>query len=242
MATSPPEEPAGSIRVLIAESHPVLRGVVRLACEASPRLQVVGEVETGEEAVEAGRTLAPDVIILDLSLAGIEGLEVARLLRSEGSSAKIVVLSGRSDEQTVFESIRAGADGYLEKTAGVRSIVEALEQVVAGERVFTPEQEQGALRELGRVARRAREVSGVASKITPRELEVLEYVSHGLTVGQVASRMGLSPRTVETHLAKICRKLGVSNRVQALARAASLGLIDLGWRAVHSPSIQADRP
>ncbi len=216
-------------RVLIVEDHPVLRGVVRLACEHSPELEVVGEVEDGEAALEAARTALPDVIVLDLSLPGpLQGLDVARKLREEGSDAKILVLTGRTDDQTVFESIRAGVDGYLEKTAGVRFIADSLARVAAGERVFTPDQERSALEELGRMARQVREASGVRASVTSRELEILEYVALGLTVKQVASRLGLSPRTVEAHIAKLYRKLGVKNRVQAVSRAVSLGIIELG--------------
>jgi DNA-binding NarL/FixJ family response regulator len=216
-------------RVLIVEDHPVLRGVIRLACEHSRDLAIVGEVEDGEQALEMARELSPDVIVLDLSLPGeLQGLDVARRLRAGGSTAKILILTGRTDDRSVFDSIRAGADGFLEKTAGVRFIADALTRVAAGERVFSPDQERSALQELGRMARRARASSGAQAIVTPRELEILEFVSLGLTVKQVATRLGLSPRTVEAHIAKLYRKLGVRNRVQAISRAVSLGLIRMG--------------
>ncbi len=228
MATPSGPTPAREVRVLVVEDHPVLRGVVRLACEHTPGLALAGEVATGEEAVELCRRLRPDVIVLDLALAGqIQGLDVARTVRAERLGARILVLTGRTDEQALFEAIRAGADGYLEKTAGVRFIADALLRVGAGERVFTPEQERVAVAELGRLARQARESSGVRASLTERELQILELVSRGLSVKQVASRIGLSPRTVETHLAKLYRKLGVRNRVQAVSRAAALGIVEL---------------
>lgn len=199
-----------------------------MACDASPLLHVVGEARTGEEAMEASRTLCPDVVLLDLTLRGMDGLEVARRLRRDGRPVKILVISGRTDDQTVFESVRAGVDGYLEKTSGVRFITDALVRVAAGERVFTRDQERAAIAELGRLARRAREASGLAGSVTPRELEILRHLSRGLTMGQVANRLGVSIRTVETHVSNLYRKLGASNRVQALARATDLRLIDLG--------------
>jgi DNA-binding NarL/FixJ family response regulator len=215
--------------VLIVEDHPVLRGVIRLACEHAPELDVAAEVSDGESALEVCRTLRPDVMVLDLSLPGdLQGLELARIVRSERLPVRILVLTGRTDEGALFESVAAGVDGYLEKTAGVRFIAEALTRVARGERVFTPEQERGAVAELGRRARRAREQADARANLTPREVEILQYASLGLTVRQVANRLGLSPRTVETHLGKLYRKLGVRNRVQALSRAAALGLIDLG--------------
>ena len=225
-------EPTAQLRraqVLIVEDHPVLRGVVRLACEHSPDLVVVGVVEDGERALEVCREVSPDVIVLDLTLPGaLQGLDVAKRLRDEGSSAKILVLTGRTDDRSVFDSIRAGADGFLEKTAGVRFIAETLTRVAAGERIFTPEQERGAIQELGRMSRKARVSSAAEAKITSRELEILEFVSEGLTVKQVATRLGLSPRTVEAHVARLYRKLGVRNRVQAISRAVSLDLIQIG--------------
>ncbi len=227
MAMTPPS-PASDLRVLVVEDHPVLRGVVRLACEHTPGLALAGEAGSGEEAVEACRTLRPDIVVLDLSLPGpLQGLDVARAVLAERTAGRILVLTGRTDEQAVFDAIRVGADGYLEKTAGVRFIADALLRVGAGERVFTPQQERVAVAELGRLARQAREFSGVRATLTERELQILELLSRGLTVKQVASRIGLSPRTVETHIAKLYRKLGVRNRVQAVSRAAALGLVDL---------------
>jgi DNA-binding NarL/FixJ family response regulator len=227
VSSSPQSEAVA--RILVVEDHAVIRGDIRLACEHASGLEVVGEVPDGESALELCRSLRPDVLVLDLSLPGtLQGLDVARIVRSEELPIRILVLTGRTDDQTVFESIRVGVDGYLEKTAGVRFVAQALSRVALGERVFTPDQERGALSELGRLARQTREYHGVRSNLTDRELEILEYVSVGLTVKQVASRLGLSPRTVETHLAKLYRKLGVRNRVQALSRAASLGLIEIG--------------
>jgi DNA-binding NarL/FixJ family response regulator len=153
---------------------------------------------------------------------------VVRRLRAAGEELKILVLAGKSDERVVFECVRAGVDGYLEKTSGVKSIGEALDRVLTGERAFTGEHERAAVEELGRLARQAREASDLRASITPRELEILEYASYGLTTKQIANRLGLSSRTVETHVAKVYKKLGVRNRVQAISRASALGLIELG--------------
>jgi DNA-binding NarL/FixJ family response regulator len=216
------------VRVLVVEDHPVLRGVLRAACEHTDGLALAGEAGSGEEAVEAFAALRPDLVVLDLSLPGeIQGLDVARAIRAEGTPTRILVLTGRTDERAVFEAIRVGADGYLEKTAGIRFIADSLLRVAAGERVFTPEQERVAFAGLGRLARQARESSDVHPALTQRELQILQLVSRGLTVKQVATRLRLSPRTVETHISKAYRKLGVRNRVQAVSRAAALGLLEL---------------
>ena len=214
---------------MIVEDNAVIRGVIRLACEHAPGLEVIAEVEDGASALEACRRERPDVVVLDLVLPGLEqGLDVARSIRSEGLPTRILVLTGRGDDRTVFESVRAGVDGFLNKTDGVRSIAEALETVARGETVFTPRQEHVAVVELGRLARRTRDIADTRTRLTERELEILEYLSLGLTVKQVATRLGLSPRTVDSHIQKLYRKLGVRNRVQAISRAASLRLIELG--------------
>jgi DNA-binding NarL/FixJ family response regulator len=219
----------GSLRVLVVEDHAVIRGVIRLACEHAHGLEVVAEVETGEEALERCREQRPDVMVLDLGLPGpMQGLDVARTLRAEDNPVRILVLTASSDDAMLFEGIRVGVDGYLQKTVGVRFIADALRRVARGERVFSRDQERAMLTQLGRLAKQTREVSGAQANLTERELEILEFVAVGLTVKQVATRLSLSPRTVETHLAKLYRKLGVRNRVQALSRAAALGLIDLG--------------
>jgi DNA-binding NarL/FixJ family response regulator len=217
-----------SARVLIVADQPVLRNVIRTACGVSPHLEVAAEVASGREALDACRFLFPDIVLIDVSLPDMSGLEVARRLRREVPRPKILVLSGRPDQETLFESIRVGVDGYLEKTAGVQQVVAALERLAAGERLITQEQERSAIEELGRLVRRAREASDISPSITSREIEILGHLGSGLTVRQVANRLGLSTRTVEARVAKLYQKLDASNRVQALAKAADLGLIALG--------------
>ena len=198
-----------------------------MACDASPYLTVAGEVGTGDAAIDAVRSLRPSVMVVDLSLPDLEGGDLVRRTRTERPDIRVLVLVNRTDDPTVFAVMKAGADGCLAKTASVQALREAVEMVAAGRRVFTPQQEQAAIVELGRMARHAREASALSASVTARELQILSYVSEGFTIRQVASRLGLSPRTVDTHIAKIYRKLGVTNRVRAIGRATELGLIDL---------------
>ena len=216
-------------RVLVIEDHPLLRSIIRIACEQTPGLEMLGELDNGSSALEACRELAPDVILLDLSLPGeLQGLDLARAIRREGLPVRILILTARTDEEALVESVIAGVDGYLEKSSGVRVIADALSRVAGGERIFTQAQMRGAVAELSRRARQAREETGAQPNLSAREIEVLEYAAGGFTVGQIARRLVLSPRTVETHLGNAYRKLGVRNRVQALARASGLGLIRIG--------------
>jgi|RhiMetdeSRZDD1v2_1073273.scaffolds.fasta_scaffold15638_7 DNA-binding NarL/FixJ family response regulator len=213
-------------RVLVVEDHPLLCSIIRIACEQTPGLEMLGEIDDGSSALEACRELAPDVILLDLSLPGeLQGLDLARAIRREGLSVRILVLTARTDKDALLESVVAGVDGYLEKTSGVRAIAEALSRVAGGERIFTQAQMRGAVAEFGRRARQAGEEAGERPNLSAREIEVLQHAARGYTVGQIARRLLLSPRTVETHLSNAYRKLGVRNRVQALSRANALELI-----------------
>ena len=133
----------------------------------------------------------------------------------------------RTGGNTVLDALRLGVEGYLVKGTALPGIAERIRQVVGGERVISPELEQVAVMQLGRFARQAREGTEVRATLTAREHEILELISRGLTMQQIATRLGISPRTVETHVSKLYRKLAVRTRVQAVARAASLGIIDL---------------
>jgi DNA-binding NarL/FixJ family response regulator len=215
-------------RVLIVENHPVLRGVIRIACGESPLLEVVGEVAEGQDALVAYPEVEPDIIVIDLDLPDMAWADVVRELRRRRPAPRFLALAAKADDRTVFATFRAGVDGVVEKTGGVATIVEAVERIAHGSRVFTAEHEQRAIRELGRMARGAREATRLATLLTTREIEVLQLLSEGLTLHQVARRLRISPRTVETHVSKTYRKLGVHNRVQALREAANLGVVHIG--------------
>lgn len=214
--------------VLIVDDHPMIRQMVRLACEDRPGLKVVGEARDGHEALERCRELEPAVVVLDLVLPGLDGIEVARRLRQEGSAARILILSGRDDGEAVYEALRAGVDGYQEKTAPVKEIAAAIEAVAGGTKVFTLEQQRAAFARLGKEARDARTAASAASGLTPRERQVIELLVQGLSTRQMAFRLGVSERTAEAHIANLYQKLDVRTRVQAVNRAAGLGLVRLG--------------
>ncbi len=139
----------------------------------------------------------------------------------------VLVLSDRADGDLVLRVLRLGARGFVTKAEGLRGLADTIRRVLAGERVIAPGLEQDAVLALGRFAKRAREGAEVAAELTAREHQVLELLSDGHTMRQIATRLGISPRTVETHVAKVYRKLGVRTRVQAVSRAATLGLVEL---------------
>jgi DNA-binding NarL/FixJ family response regulator len=219
-------EPAAKTRVLIVDDHPMVRQTVRWACEARPTLEVVGEAIDGTEALAMTADLKPDVVVLDLGLPNVDGLEVARRLRSTDHVPKILVLTGRDDSKDLFESMRVQVEGYLDKSDAFDNIGELIEEVAAGRQLITAAQQQIAISHLGDLIRSARKSSQINSVVTERELEVVKLIAEALTTHQMATRLGLSERTVESHISKLYKKLDARNRVEAISKATKLGLLD----------------
>jgi DNA-binding NarL/FixJ family response regulator len=215
------------IRILLVDDHPMIREIVTLACRRRWGLEVAGEVGDGHAALEAYDRLLPDVVVLDLIMPGLDGIEVARQLRQRTPPANILILSGRDDKQSVFDSIRVGARGYLTKGAALDEIGAAIETVGRGGWVFSAQQERAALATLGEVARKARGSAHVLVALTPREREILHLLVQGLSTRQMATRLGLSERTIESHISNIYGKMQVQSRVQVLHRAAGLGYVEI---------------
>ena len=220
-------EANGQVTVVIADDHPMLRWAITTACEDAG-IWVQAQVGDGEEAVQACLEFVPDVLLLDLMMPKMDGFEVARKLKEEGCPTKILVFTARDDATALLESIRAAVDGFIDKATALESIDESIKAVAAGTRVFTPEQEKAALEQFGRYVKQSRERSRVEAVLTDREMEVLALIGEAMTTIQIASRLSMSPRTVESHIKKLYRKLDVKSRVQAVARADELGLLPQG--------------
>lgn len=215
-----------TVTVVIAAGHAVIGEVVRRSCLAQPGLEIVGEARDRAALLAACRSLHPDVIVLDDHLDEPErSLGALRSLREEGVAVAAVVIADRTDGASVLRALRLGARGYIRKN-DLTGVGVAVRVVADGGRAIDPEFEQAAVMALGTFAQQAREGSEVQATLTPREHQILLMVSQGLTMQQAGHRLGISPRTVETHVAKLYRKLGVRTRVQAVARAAQLGLIE----------------
>lgn len=214
-----------SSRAVVAAAHPAIRGVLDLACREAG-IGMVERAETAAAAIDACRGRRADVLVLDLDLPDDDGFHVLTELGAERPAA-VLILADRADGDLVLRALQLGAGGFVTKADGLRDLAETIRRVVAGERAMSPTLERDAIRSLGDMARRAREGADVAALLTRRERQVLELLGEGLTIGQIATKLGISPRTVETHVAKLYRKLGVRTRVQAISRAATLGLVDL---------------
>lgn len=218
--------PGSTLKVLVVDDHPMVRRVVVMACSEDDGIEVVGEAEDGEDALAKVKQLKPDVIVLDLVLPKLDGLEVARRLRTEQSKVHILILTARDDPEAVFEAIRAGVDGFLDKGSSVEGIAESIRAVAEGRKLITPQQEARAITRLKQIVDRARENSAIHGELSAREIEVLSLIGEGLTTYQMGALLTLSARTVESHIAHIYRKLKVRTRTEALAKARRLGLFD----------------
>lgn len=210
--------------VLVVDDHPAMRSLIQEACSLSPDLEVVGSSADGISALADIRALDPDVVVLDLMLPGLTGLELVKTLREEGSRTRCLVLTARDDPDALFEAVRADVAGFLDKSTDIDALVRAIERVAAGETILTDSQQRQAARQLGAFVRRTRESTRAVALLSAREVEVLGLMREGLTTRQLATRMGLSARTVESHISSAYRKLGVHNRVQAVIRSSELGL------------------
>jgi DNA-binding NarL/FixJ family response regulator len=209
------------IRVLIADDHPVFRrGLAGVLAEEAD-ITVVGEACDGDEAVDVARAARPDVVLMDLSMGGRNGVEATRRLAEEVPEAAVLVLTMLDGDQWVHAALRAGAHGYLVKGSAGESIVGAVRAVAGGDAVLG---RTVARRVLGVLADRPGRRTGPFPALTEREVEILDLVAAGLSNGQIARRLTLSDKTVRNHVSNVLTKLGVPDRSRAIVMAREAGL------------------
>ena len=208
-------------RLLIADDHPAYRRGLELMLVDTADIEIVGEAETGERAVELATSLAPDVILMDLRMPGLDGIEATRRLTRSGSAAAVVVLTMFEDDDSVFAAMRAGARGYLLKGAEQDEIVRAIRAAAAGEAIFGPEVAQ---RVIAHFTSGSGSTAAAFPSLTEREREVLEMVAAGKGNATIAHELMISLKTVRNHVSNIFTKLQVSERSQAIVKAREAGL------------------
>jgi two-component system response regulator NreC len=212
------------IRVLIAEDHAIVREGVRLILENQPDVQVVGEAVDGVQAVQLAQQLRPDVVIMDLSMPGLDGMEATRRIRAAFPEVGVLALTVHESDEYFFEMIRAGASGYVLKGAASEELVKAIRAVAAGHVFLYPSVARRLVDDY--VERSRLEVASAApSALTPREAEILGLIGDGLTNRAIAERLVISPSTVQTHVGHIMEKLELSNRSELIRYAIRHGLI-----------------
>jgi two-component system, NarL family, response regulator LiaR len=208
------------IRVLIADDHAVVRRGLRTFLELQDGIEVVGEAEDGEEAVAAVDRLSPDVVLMDLVMPRLDGIAAIRRIRAGGRPTRVIVLTSFLDDDKLLPAVRAGAAGYLLKDVQPRELVGAIRTVHAGAALLHP---AAAARLMAEVAADG-ERRDARSLLTKRELEVLALVARGLPNKLIARELGVSEKTVKTHVGNLLRKLGLTDRTQAALFAVREGL------------------
>jgi two-component system, NarL family, response regulator LiaR len=211
---------ADPIAILIADDHPVVRQGLRTFLETQDGLEVVGEASDGAGAAELAQQLLPDVVLMDLVMPGLDGVEATRRIREISPSTKVIVLTSFDEDEKVFPSVKAGAAGYLLKDVRPQELAEAVRRVHAGEALLAPSVAAKLMQE---VAGERQPVSG----LTERELEVRRLIARGLPNKLIAQELVVSEKTVKTHVSNILAKLHLTDRTQAALYAVREGLAEL---------------
>jgi DNA-binding NarL/FixJ family response regulator len=212
-----------TIRILIADDHGVMRAGLRALLEDEPEIEVVGEASSGEDIIDLTEKLLPDIILMDIGMPGIDGIEATRRIKSAFSHIHILVLSVYEDESLLREAIRVGAAGYIIKRAAEDELISAIRVVSRGDMYIHPAITRLLFSEHTPEIQ-PKEVS--LETLSPRELEVLGYLARGYTNREIAEALFISKRTVDTHRANIMGKLGLKNRIELIEYAKKYGLMD----------------
>jgi len=215
------------IRVLIVDDQALVRAGFRMILEAEPDLEVVGEAGDGSAAIDAVRTLRPDVVLMDIRMPGVDGIEATRRLTEAGAQSRIVILTTYDLDEYVFDALAAGASGFLLKHVPPEELVRGVRVAASGEALLAPSITKRLIEEFAR--QRAPMRAGTDLKtLTDRELEVLRLLGRGLSNPEIARELQVGEATVKTHVAHVLDKLELRDRVQAVILAYEIGLIKPG--------------
>jgi NarL family two-component system response regulator LiaR len=223
------KSPKPKIRIVIADDHPLLREAIRNALEQHEDMEVVGEAINGEEAVKLSSELKPDIVIMDIVMPKITGIEATKQIRQESPTTAVLILTAYDDDRYVIGLLEAGAAGYLLKSARGQVLVDAVRTVFAGESVLHPAIIAKVLKYGLQMKSTERTVSKYASEkqLTERELEVLKLAAKGMSNKNIAEKLFLTVRTVKAHLSNIFSKLDVASRTEAIVKGVREGWLNL---------------
>jgi len=209
------------IKVLIVDDHKLVREGLKAVFDQGDEVDVIGEAGSGEEAIEMVDKINPDVILMDISMPGMNGIQATKAIRDSHPDAKIVILTMLDQEGYVYEAIKAGATGYMLKSTSSDELVNAIQTVNEGKALLHPDATAQLLKEFVQLANNKAKDYGLSN----REMEVLQLLSEGKTNKEIAKALWISEQTVKTHVAHIFDKLGTSDRTETVARALRSGLV-----------------
>jgi len=219
--------PSGRARtsIVIVDDHRAFGEALALALRKERDLDVVAVSTDGQSAIEIIAETRPDVVLLDLQMPGVDGLQVSSQIREASEKTSIIILTGASDALAHGRAVQAGAHGFLEKTAAIGEIAEAVRRARRGEALNPPEEVEAALERVSRTRRREGDMGSRLDRLTPRELEILRALADGRTADEIVSDLGVTRNTLRTHVQNILMKLGVHSKLDAIVAAIRHGKV-----------------
>ncbi|WP_067133708.1 response regulator [Microtetraspora malaysiensis] len=211
-----------TIRVVLADDQPLIRAGLRMVIDTAPDVEVAGEAGTGAQAVQLTRQLHPDVVVMDIRMPGMDGIEATQTITAESPNTRVIMLTTFDDD--VYASLRAGASGFLVKDMALEDILSAVHVVAAGDALIAPSVTRRLIEDFTRRPAPAPQPRRLTS-VTGREHEVLTLVGSGLSNAEIATRLHISPGTAKVHVASLLTKLGARDRVQLVIAAYDAGLV-----------------
>jgi DNA-binding NarL/FixJ family response regulator len=226
MRVPPDDRQTVMISVLLADDDALTRTGLRLIIESDPELRVVGEAADGQEAIHLARALRPDLVVMDIRMPGVDGLEATRRIAEEAEDgARVLILTTFELDEYVFGALRAGASGFLLKRSSPEVLIEGIKVVAAGDGLLAPSVTRRLIQEFARQPSSPAPPAAPLATLTQREREVLALVGAGLSNRELAARLYISEATVKTHIKRILMKLGLRDRIQAVVLAYEAGLV-----------------
>jgi len=216
------------ISVLLADDQALVRGAFRMMLESEPDIEVIGEASDGRDAIEQARLRKPDVVLMDVRMPGIDGIEATRTLLAPGEGPRVLMLTTFDLDEYVYNAMKAGASGFMLKNAPPDQLAAAVRTIAAGETLLAPTVTRRLIEEFVRRPLGTTTKPEQLADLTERELDVLRLIARGLSNAEIADRLYLSPATIKTHVNRILNKLGLRDRTQAIVVAYESGLIRPG--------------
>jgi DNA-binding NarL/FixJ family response regulator len=223
-----------AIRVLIMDDHPIFRRGIRWILDAAPDIDVIGEAENGQEAIDMADRMAPDVVLVDINLPGMNGLEIARVIKRRDPRVRIIVLSVSEDDEQLFNAIKVGAAAYAPKGIAPEELMRIIREVASGAYLINdtvmgkPHVAARVLNQFRELASSNEEGAQLFAPLTSREIEILDCIARGMSNKEIASQLSISGQTVKNHITSILSKLQVNDRTMAVIFAIQKGWIKMG--------------